>query len=417
MSDHCMLPWSEPAPAAECDIDALSEGAITLTGNIDVDLTLESGKSYVLDGPTRVLAGRTLTIEPCVKIVGQGPTSLLAVLPGARIEAVGEPDAPIVFTSKEPRGSRAPGDWGGLIILGNARTNEPSRPAIEGLESVELFGSTTDELNDENSGTLAYVRIEFVGREIGTNNETNGLTLGGVGRGTTIHHVMVSNSIDDCFEWFGGTVNASYLVALNCDDDMFDTDLGYQGTVQFAFGRQYPVTLETDSNGFEMDSSPSNINAEPATSARWSNVTLCGTKDDLSVQRPRLGMMLRRGVKGSITNTIATGFDSAALAVQDLPATAITLTHSLLFKNAQTYDTFHQGGPSWFMDQPGNSTERPLDYCDCWANPPVPFPQTAIEGGTPEGFPDPSASFKGAFREATAESNWMTGKWVDWSEN
>src|SRR4051812_15922160 len=171
--------------------------------------------------------GAVLSISACTKIVGTDSTAVLAILPGAKIEAVGTQDAPILFTSSQPKGSRAPGDWGGLIILGNARTNlatDVVRPAIEGLVKAELYGSNTDAHNAESSGSLIYVRAECVGRQIGPDNEVNGITFGAVGSGTTVSHVEVSNCTDDCFEWFGGAVNADHLIALNCDDDEFDTD-------------------------------------------------------------------------------------------------------------------------------------------------------------------------------------------------
>jgi hypothetical protein len=416
----CDLPWSEPIDTSECDLDALTPGDITLTGRMDQDLTLTTGHSYELDGDTRILPGRTLTIEPCVKIVGQSPESILAILPGARIEAEGREDAPIVFTSSKSKGSRRSGDWGGLMILGNARSNlaldENTLPQCEGLVDALPFGSPNDDHNDESSGTLAYVRVEYVGRVIVMNNESNGITFCGVGSGTTLHHVMVSNSIDDCFEWFGGTVNADHLVALNCDDDMFDTDQGFSGTIQYAFGRAFQVSPEDDnSNGFEMDTQATNQTATPRTSARWSNVTLCGG-EGATMTLPRMGMVLRRGVSGSITNTLVHGWN-VGISVRDPTTTNITLTHSAFWDNPLLYEPgAHMGGNMWLENQEGNTTTFLEGLCDCRANPPNPFPLAAISGGPTNEFPDDDAEFKGAFRDATVESNWMRGAWVDWAE-
>lgn len=404
--------------AIACDLEALEDGGaipVDENGEISEDTTLERGKSYELEGVTLVNDGVTLTIEPCVKVRGTGPTAILGVLPGAKIEAAGEADAPIVLTSSKAPGERLPGDWGGLIVLGNARVNQID-PAIEGLISKTPYGSDNDDHNDESSGTLKYVRIEFVGRDIdGMGNETNGLTFGGVGSGTTVDHVMVSNSIDDCFEFFGGTVNATHLVALNCDDDMFDTDFGFSGRIQYAFGRQFATSGEDDSNGFEMDTS-GNENIEPLTAARWSNVTLCGANTGTAPAKPRIGMVLRRQVSGSITNAIVTGFDSGAFSVRDTaktPPTDIALTSSLIFGNGAVYGDKHDATTTWFEDQDGNvddGTDAPAGF-DCYANPPSP-PSTDLEGADPgAGFE--KAKFKGA---VSADDNWLAEPWLDWSD-
>ena len=318
-----------------CDLDALLDGGaipVDADGDISEDTTLETGKSYTLDAVTRVLDGVTLTIQPCVKVLGTAPTAVLGVMPGGKLEAAGQADAPIVFTSSKAAGERLPGDWGGLIILGNALVNQPA-PSIEGLEAATPYGSATAANNDESSGTLQYVRVEFVGRDIdGKGNESNGITFGGVGSGTIVDHVMVSNSIDDCFEWFGGTVSANHLIGLNCDDDIFDADFGFSGQVQFAFGKQFESSTEKDSNGFEIDTAD-NANIDPVTTAKWSNVTLCGANTGVAPALPRIGAVLRRQVSGSITNTILTGFDSGAFSIRNTdadPPTNITLTSSLI---------------------------------------------------------------------------------------
>jgi hypothetical protein len=405
---------------ASCDLDALEDaGAIPVDGDGDVsaDTTLESGKSYTLDAVVRVLDGATLTIQPCVKILGTKPTAVLGVLPGGKLEASGTSDAPIVFTSAKAPGKRLPGDWGGLIILGNAQVNQADTK-IEGLEEATAYGSQDDTHNDESSGTLEFVRVEFVGRDIdGMGNESNGITFGGVGSGTKVSHVMVSNSIDDCFEWFGGSMNADHLIGLNCDDDIFDTDFGFSGNVQFVFGKQFESTAEKDSNGFEMDTS-NTAAIDPLTTAKWSNVTLCGANKGTAPTDPRIGMVLRRQVSGSIVNAIVTGFDSGAFSVRDVaktPPTDITLTSSLIFGNLSVYEAAtHQASTTWFEDQSGNEddgTDVPAGF-DCYSNPPAPIPDANIEGVDPgAGFV--KAEYKGAF---AAGENWMTGAWVDWSE-
>jgi hypothetical protein len=414
----CTDGWAGTLPPGKtaCNLDALADSGETISGDLAANKTLLSGKTYKLSGPTRVLSGVTLTIEPCVKILGQTPESVLAVLPGAKIEAAGEADAPIVFTSAKAAGSRAPGDWGGLIILGNARSNQAtasSKPGIEGLVTKEEYGSHTDEKNTESSGTLKFVRVEYVGRDIdGKGNETNGITFGGVGSGTVVDSVMVSNSIDDCFEFFGGAVNASHLVALNCDDDMFDTDHGFSGKIQYAFGRQFPTSTESDSNGFEMDTADPFAGVTPVTSAQWSNVTLCGGHTGKAPPKSRFGMVLRRNVSGSIVNALITGFDTGAVSHRD--SSPVTLTNSQAFGNAVVGDP--TADPNYFTNETTNAITTPEGFCDCWANPPQPFPAAAIAGAAPAAFPDATANFKGAFKSFAPENNWMRGKWTDWSE-
>jgi hypothetical protein len=402
-----------------CDLDALEDGgAIPVDGDGDIseDTTLETGKSYTLDAVTRVLDGATLTIEPCVKILGTAPTAVLGVMPGGKLEAAGEADAPIVFTSSKAAGERLPGDWGGLIILGNARVNQTT-PSIEGLEAATPYGAATNAKDTESSGTLQYVRVEFVGRDIdGKGNESNGITFGGVGSGTTVDHVMVSNSIDDCFEFFGGAVNADHLIGLNCDDDIFDADFGFSGHVQFAFGKQFESSTEKDSNGFEMDTAD-NASIDPRTTAKWSNVTLCGANTGTAPALPRIGAVLRRQVSGSITNAIITGFDSGAFSIRNTdatPPTDIAFTSSLIFDNLSVYHAAtHTGAADWFETQTGNvdgAATIPAGF-DCYSDPPAPIPDADIAGVDPgAGFV--KAQYKGAFK---AGENWMTGKWVDWS--
>jgi hypothetical protein len=427
IGDWCAEPWSEPVDTSECDIANLEEDtSITLTGKITSDITLTSNKAYQLSEVTTVESGVTLTIEPCVKIVGQQPKATLAILPGAKIEAEGEPNKPIVFTSAQPPGQRAPGDWGGLLILGNAFTNKATttQPAyVEGLEEQTEYGSHLHDNDDESSGTLAYARIEYAGREIDdAGNETNGLTMAGVGSGTVLHHIMVSNAFDDCFEWFGGTVNADHLIALNCDDDMYDADLGYSGKVQFAFGRQGAQTTELDSSGFELDTAASKELEENGaierTTAEWSNVTLCGAPFNFDASR--VGAVFRRGVSGSIENTIITGFSMGLSWRNPVSAPTISMSHSVVTFTAgmgQLYDSLNNN-TDWILSAEGNSDNSvdPIpDFCNCWSNPPVPFPKSELPGATPSGFPDDDAAYVGAFKESTSDANWMNGAWVDWS--
>lgn len=348
--------------------------------------------------------------------------------------AVGEPMAPIVFTSAKPKGTRAASDWGGVILMGNGFNNlavsddgvSGTRPFIEGLSNRECFGWFTDEFNGESSGKLEYVRIEYASRKLSADNETNGLTLGALGSGTELHYVEVSNSGDDCFEWFGGAVNGDHLIALNCDDDGFDGDNGFSGKLQFLFGRQAPTTTEIDSRGFEIDGSPSDFTT-PFTSEQVSNFTVCGGGATDS-NKSRDGVILRKDASVTMKNGIVTGFAGAGMMVQAPPQAASdksSMSYVNVFGNVGGLSTdvdasngSSVGVPSsWFLSQTGNSAAEPDRFCNCWSNPPAPVAATAATGDTPSGFADETANYVGAFKDPSPASNWMRGAWVDWSAN
>ncbi len=187
----------------------------------------------------------------------------------------------IVFTSNEA--TKAPGDWGGIVLLGRARTNQntaSSSPTIEGVALPTLpagidvtYGSNTDANNTESSGTLQYVRIEYAGAAIAANNELNSLTFGGVGSGTIVDHIEAAYGADDSFEFFGGTVSPKYLVSLNTNDDIFDFDFGYNGSLQFILGVRRSGFVYADANGIESDNDANTSNLLPRTQAKISNMT------------------------------------------------------------------------------------------------------------------------------------------------
>ncbi len=245
-----------------------------VTGNLTASATWTADKVYLLKGFVYVKDGVTLTIQPGTIIKGgtkdvdptaSGKGGSLIVQPGGKLIAEGTVDKPIIFTSSKPAGQRNYGDWGGIVLIGKAPINQPSAKFFEGgIEgSVGSFNVPTD-----NSGSLKYVRIEFAGIALSAqaNSEINGLTMYGVGSGTTIDYVQVSYSGDDSYEWFGGNVNAKHLVAFRGFDDDWDTDWGWSGKVQFGVSLRDPnVADQSTSNGFESD------NFEPGTPANGSN--------------------------------------------------------------------------------------------------------------------------------------------------
>ncbi|HMP31423.1 MAG TPA: hypothetical protein PKD85_17615, partial [Saprospiraceae bacterium] len=211
-----------------------------LTGNLTTQ-TLVASRTYLLKGQVFVNSGQTLTIEPGTVIMGDKATKgTLVINKGGRIVANGTQERPIVFTSALDAGVRDRGDWGGLVILGNANVNQVD-PAIEGITPAVTFGTTNNTAQDgESSGTLRYVRVEFAGIELTPNNETNSITMGGVGRGTVMEYCMVSFGGDDGFEWFGGFVNGKYFVSFSTWGDCFDVGYGYSGNIQFGLSIRRP---------------------------------------------------------------------------------------------------------------------------------------------------------------------------------
>ncbi|GAB4092942.1 hypothetical protein [Flaviaesturariibacter terrae] len=294
-----------------------------LSGIIRSDLTLRSGKTYTLRGIVYVADGATLTIEPGVTVLGEKSSrGTLVITRGCRIVAAGTATNPIVFTSSEGSNARS-GDWGGLVLLGRARTNASyngqaglgeAEGGINNGDGYGLFGGADD---NDNSGTLKYVRIEYAGYAFLPDKELNGLSLYAVGRGTTISYVQVSFAADDSYEWFGGSVNCDHLIAYKGLDDEFDTDNGFSGKVQFAIGiRDSSVADVSGSNGFESDNDAAGSTLTPQTMAIFANVTLVGPRENLSSIGNSLfrnGAQVRRNSSLSSINSVFMGWPTGLL--------------------------------------------------------------------------------------------------------
>jgi len=289
----------------------VTKGEEILTGSITGNRTLNANTVYTLDNFVYVEDGATLTIEPGTVIKG-GPKvnkGSLVVRRGGKIMAEGTKEKPIVFTSSQPKGSRAPGDWGGVIISGKAPFNQAGDGRVEG-GPIAPYGGT---VANDNSGVLKYVRIEFAGVALEPEKEINGLTLNAVGSGTTIDYVQVSFGGDDAFEWFGGAVNARHLIAYKTTDDMFDTDYGFSGKVQYVLGVSDPnlSDLIGASNGFESDNDSDGSTKTPLTTTMFSNATLIGPVTPGTGQKFGQGAHLKKGTSMSIYNSVITGWDKA----------------------------------------------------------------------------------------------------------
>lgn len=228
-------------------VDILSFPTTSVTENITENTTWETGKIYILERRVTVLSGVTLTIQPGVIIKGregsEANATALLIARGGKLMAEGTADSPIIFTSVadkilpgevtspnlEPNIS---GLWGGLLILGKAPVSaEAEAMQIEGIPASDLNGLYGGTEATDNSGVLKYISIRHGGANIGEGNEINGLTLGGVGSGTTIENIEIVSNDDDGIEWFGGTVNVKNVIVWNTGDDAIDTDQAWGGTL------------------------------------------------------------------------------------------------------------------------------------------------------------------------------------------
>jgi len=279
----------------------------TLTGNINTTTTLTSDKVWTLKGYVYVTDGAKLIIQPGTTIVSDiSEKGALCIERGAQIIAEGTATKPIIFTSGKIAGERTPGDWGGIVILGRAKTNRTSEPTIEGGIG-RPYGGTNDL---DNSGILKYVRIEYAGIAAMPNSEINALTLGGVGSGTIIENVQTIYANDDAFEFFGGTVNAKNLYAYGTADDDYDFDFGYRGKVSFSVSKRDPQFVDNGDagNGVECDNDGTGSSAEPFTHPILDNMILVGPNDASSLTNHNLAMRWRRATQFEVYNSTIIGY-------------------------------------------------------------------------------------------------------------
>ncbi|MCH2044974.1 MAG: carboxypeptidase-like regulatory domain-containing protein [Saprospiraceae bacterium] len=271
--------------------------------------------TYILSGFVFVDSGQTLNIEAGTIIKGATGTganaSALVVARNGKIMAQGTASEPIIFTYENDNGGTEATQreqWGGLIILGNASLNSsPGTSAIEGIPTTEtrgIYGGSTD---NDNSGVLSYVSIRHGGSNIGADNEINGLTLGGVGSGTTIEYVEVIGNKDDGIEWFGGTVDAKYLISAYCGDDALDYDEGYRGRNQFVIVYQDPAIAD---RGGEHDGGTDPETATPYATPVFYNATFVGNSGSRIIT-------FRDNAGGEYHNSIFTGFGKG-IDIEDL---------------------------------------------------------------------------------------------------
>lgn len=338
-----------------------------LTGDVTANRTLRKDTTYVLSGYVKVRGGATLTIQPGTRIVGDTtvPGSSLWILRGARIDAQGTAAEPIVFTSQRAAGNRRPGDWGGIVIIGNAPINRTANPIFtEGPAGVsDNYAGGTDAA--DNSGTLKYVRIEFAGYDVsnGGGQELNSLSSYAVGSGTRYDYVQSLAGLDDSFEFFGGAPDIRHMVSYEAGDDHFDWTEGFHGRGQFLIALQSTLlqpragtgTLSSDPRAFEGDGCESDKAGctyanEPYSMPVFANFTVVGPGTGVFASTDGNGLVVRRGSGATLVNGVIARWPGTAIDVRDaesgalLAADSITIRNVVLAENGANFNAVGQAG-------------------------------------------------------------------------
>jgi len=401
-----------------------------ITGKITTSRYFARG-TYILKGYVYVTEGATITFEAGT-IVKSDITEkgALIIERGAKIIADGRANSPIVFTSGKAVGQRAPGDWGGIILLGKAPTNRPLDPApvIEGGVGRQYGGN--DPLDE--SGILRFVRIEYAGIAAEPGSEINGLTCGGVGSGTIIENVQVSFGNDDAFEFFGGTVNARNLIAFATADDDFDFDFGYTGKIQFAVALRKADFVDGGDagNGVECDNDGSGTSASPRTRPQLSNVTIIGPNDAAgTAANHNYSLRWRRATQFVFRNSIMIGHPDAGFSLESDATINDYVNNNSEFRNNLVHantNIFRSGNTTLFSAAQMR-TKAESEGCIVYDNPtgimltspfystnPNFLPQTGSPALTGASFTGMNPFFTSTtFRGAFGTSNWTTG-WAEW---
>jgi PKD repeat protein len=427
----------------------IGNAQIIKSGNIVANETWTNNNIYLLSGWVYVKAGVTLTIQPGTIIKGDFVSKgTLIIERDAKIIADGTVDQPIVFTSQKAAGQRSYGDWGGLIICGRASVNLPANVAnntVAGEGIIEggvgsYYGGGANPDDNDSSGVLRYVRIEYPGVAFQPNSEINGLTMGGVGRRTVVEHIQVSYSGDDSFEFFGGTVNAKWLIAYRGWDDDYDTDNGYRGNIQFGVTVRDPnIADQSGSNCFESDNDATGTGNTPITQPVFSNMTMIGPYVNNSTinSNYRRALHLRRNTRNSTYNSVFCGYPTGLLIESTTTQTNAT-NGDLQFRNcvlAQMSDTLaattaanpnNVNGPfnitSWFASGGFNNQSIATTSALLFNNTSLNAPDLRLGAGSPllsgASFSNPNltntfftpTTYIGAFDGA---NNW-TACWAEW---
>ncbi len=358
--------------STEATVRTSNRATIQVTADVTTNTTWSSSNIYQLTRIVSVANAATLTIQPGTRIIGAPITAgvapvvtALIVLRGARINAVGTAAAPIVMTSAAADGQRFPGDWGGLIIVGNASSNRTGRTVVEGPAPADTISWNGGANDADNSGDYRYVRVEFAGAAAILNSELNAFSMYAVGRGTRMEFLQAIRGLDDMFEWFGGTVDSRNLVSYESGDDHFDAAEGHRGRHQFLIALQTgprvsprpgnPGALSSEQSGFEVDGCGSaagtcaqGFNSTPYTMPVFANFTIVGPGAGVLPARPNgdggLGANLRRGTGGVWMNGVLARWPEAAFSVFEsetntrITEDSLNIRNLVLADNPRDYD-------------------------------------------------------------------------------
>lgn len=308
-----------------------------IPSQISANKTLTNDRVWILKGYTYVSSNSTLTIEAGTVIKSDvTEKGALIIDKGSKINAAGTSDRPIVFTSGKPAGQRQPGDWGGIVIIGDAPTNRPSLADCEGgINRQYGLGQNAS----DNSGVMKYVRLEYAGISASQGSEVNALTFYSVGSGTVIENIMVAYARDDAYEFFGGTVNGRNMIAYATSDDDFDFDLGYTGSIQFGLVLRHPEFVDAGDagNGIECDNEPTIPGAGPSsprTKPSLSNFTLVGTNGGSGEkEQHNFANRWRKATQFILNNSILIGFKKGGFAMETAQTVNDYLSGTSQFKN------------------------------------------------------------------------------------
>jgi hypothetical protein len=330
--------------APPVNVPGIDKPVIVVTGEVTGTENWTNTSYYVLRGAVFVRDGGTLNIQAGTKIIGEaGSVGTLIVERGGRLNAIGTKEQPIVFSSDQPVGSRARGDWGGLIINGRAPVNIPGGEGA-GEADTGIYGG--DQPND-NSGSLRYVRVEFAGVEFSPDNELNGIAFQGVGNGGSYEYLQVHMNRDDAFEFFGGTVDIKHAVASNAADDSFDWTFGWVGRAQFIAIHQRGDDAD---NGIEADNNEFGNDFLPRANPTIYNLTMCGDPDRNEGGESNRAILFRRGTAVTFRNFLVTGFKTTGMQIDG--------TSTL---NQVTNGTTQVGaGVIWGIPTPAHSSAAPF---------------------------------------------------------
>lgn len=359
----------------------------TINANVTTSRTLYSDTVYVLSGYIKVTNGATLTVQPGTKVVGDTNVagSSLWILRGAKIVANGSAAQPIVFTSQRSAPNRRPGDWGGIIVIGNGIINRTGATILtEGGAAGQAENYAGGNDNNDSSGVLRYVRIEFAGYDVssGAGQELNSLSSYAVGRRTVYEYIQTMAGLDDSFEWWGGAVDGRYLVSYESGDDHFDWTEGYQGRNQFliAFQSQRLVprsgagVFSSDPRGFEGDGCDPAVSgctlsatgaSTPYSNPVFANFTMIGPGQLAGIPADGNGGVWRRGTGGYFANGVIARWKGIAVNIRD-PWTdsllvnydSLNIVNVLLTQNGFNYDTVGAG----FGQAPAFSSDNHLTF-------------------------------------------------------